>query len=314
MQKQKNYKPVAIIILNWNSYKDTFECLKSLETLNYPSFKIFLVDNNSTDDSFQKLKEDFLSQTFQLDICFIQSNENLGFAGGNNLGIQQANKEGYELFWLLNNDTYVDSNALINLVKTMEEEPKVGIVGSKIYYSNTNKIWFAGGKISRFLMTPKHIGFGEEDLGQYDKQQEVDYITGCSLLFNKKLIDDIGYMCEDYFLYYEETDWNIRARQKGWRILYNPESIVYHKVSMSSGGEKNPAIYIAYYDIRNNFVMVIRNKKFIYRFFAFINMFVKLFKGIIKIYIKGYDKKLLRIVYMFKGIKDAITLKMGRVS
>ncbi|MGG3832885.1 glycosyltransferase family 2 protein [Geobacillus thermocatenulatus] len=259
--KRVTDKDVAIIILNWNAYDDTFECLKSLEHLTYPYFHVFLVDNASQDGSFDKLQQDYNDGKFHLSITFIQTGENLGFAGGNNVAIREAYKQGYQYFWLLNNDTVVDPNALTPLVETLENDKQVGIVGSKIYYYGTNKIWFAGGKVNTWTGKTKHIGIKEEDVGQYDQVKEVDYITGCSLGFRREVLETVGYMCEDYFLYYEETDWNVRANQYGWEIKYVPQSRVHHKVSASSGGEKNLSPIVAFYDIRNGYWFVKRTQK-----------------------------------------------------
>ena len=128
--------------------------------------------------------------------------------------------------------------ALTTLINQMEKDEQIGIIGSKIYYDQTPIIWFAGGEVNEWLGSVHHPGLREKDEGQFDQVREVDFITGCSLLLRKEVIDTVGFMREDYFLYFEETDWNVRARQKGWKIVYCPESIVFHKVSLSSGGNK----------------------------------------------------------------------------
>ena len=207
---------VAVILLNWNGYQDTYECLKSLETLSYPNFHVFLVDNDSSDDSFTKLKKDQESGKFNVGLTCIQSGGNLGCAGGNNVGIKRAYEQGFDYYWMLNNDTYVDPDALSTLVEVIENDKKVGIVGSKIYYADTKLLWFAGGSVNPYIGTSKMIGIEEEDKGQYDEQKEVDFIVGCSMLFNREVIESIGYLEEDYFIYYEDTDWNLRAKKAGW--------------------------------------------------------------------------------------------------
>lgn len=304
-------KDVAIIILNWNAYCDTFECLKSIELLTYNYFRVFLVDNASQDGSFDRLKQDYKNGKFNIPITFIQSGENLGFAGGNNIAIKEAYEQGYRYFWMLNNDTVIDPNALTPLVEILEKDKQVGIVGSKIYYYGTNKIWFAGGKINTWTGKVKHLGFEDIDSGQNDKIKEVDYITGCSLCFKKEIIEQIGYMNEDYFLYYEETEWNIRAKNKKWKIMYIPDSIVYHKVSTSSGGTLNLAPYVAYYDIRNAFIMIKRTQNKLKIFTAFIYLNWKLLKNILKLIIKNQDNKFIRLKYIWQGLIDSINENMG---
>ncbi|MGG3006521.1 glycosyltransferase family 2 protein [Geobacillus stearothermophilus] len=302
--KQVTDKDVAIIILNWNAYDDTFECLKSLEHLTYPYFHVFLVDNDSQDDSFKKLQQDYKEGKFNLDITFIRTGANLGFAGGNNVAIKEAYNQGYQYFWLLNNDTVVDPNALTPLVEVLEKDKQVGIVGSKIYYYGTNKIWFAGGKVNTWTGTSAHIGFKEEDKGQYNQLKEVDYITGCSLCFRKEILETVGYMKEDYFLYYEETDWNLKSSNNGWKIVYVPESVVYHKVSISTGGESNPSPYVAFYDIRNGYWMV-KSTQMKYKWMtAYLYKYYKALKKLIKIAVCDYDRKLLRIKLIIKALYE----------
>jgi GT2 family glycosyltransferase len=310
--KQISDKDVAVIILNWNAYMDTFECLKSLEHLTYTHFHIFLVDNDSKDDSFKKLQQDYEKGKFNLSITFIQTAANLGFAGGNNVGIKAAYNRGYQYFWLLNNDTVVDSNALTPLVDAIKNYEGVGIVGSKIYYYGTKKIWFAGGKVNKWTGKTKHIGYREEFSKKHNNTIEVDYITGCSLLFRKELINQLGYMSEDYFLYYEETEYNLKTKMGGWKILFIPESIVYHKVSNSSGGEENIAPYYDYYDLRNSFILIKRTQSNLKTIVCLFYLFVKFFKKLIKILIKRHKNKKVRIRYLFLGLKDALSEKMGK--
>ena len=291
---------VAIILLNWNSYRDTYDCLKSLEDLDHKNIHVFLADNKSKDDSFNTLKKDFRNGVFNLDITFIQTGANLGFAGGNNVAIKEAYKLGYYYFWLLNNDTVVNSNALSELLSTLKSDTSVGIVGSKIYYFGTNSIWFAGGTVNTWTGRTSHIGQREVDSGQFDQMKEIGYITGCSLCFPRPLLEEIGYMKEEYFLYYEETDWNLRARNKGWKIVYNPKSIVYHKVSMSTGGEKNPSPIVAFYDLRNAYWMIKntqpRKKHIVALCFKYLKAIKKLGRVV------KQNNKLTRIKYIGKAL------------
>jgi GT2 family glycosyltransferase len=188
-----------------------------------------VIDNSSTDGS-----ESILRGRFS-DIEFIQTNENLGFAGGNNVGIRYALERGADYVWLLNNDTVVDPEALSELVKVADESEKTAIVGSKIFfYDKPQKIWFAGGLWKKNKLFAYHRGEGETDFGQYDAICEVDYITGCSLLIKSSVIKKVGMMDERYFLYWEEVDWNAAAYERGYHILYVPSSLVWHKVCSST--------------------------------------------------------------------------------
>lgn len=294
---------VAIIILNWNNYKDTAECLQSVDQLDYKNFCVFLIDNHSHDHSFRKLKEDYERHQYNMEIVFIQSDENLGFAGGNNLAIKQAYDQGYPYFWLLNNDTIVSPDSLTYLVEELDTNSDAGMAGSKIYYYGTRTIWFAGGEINTFTGRAKHPGIGEFDRGQYDLRREVDYITGCSLLVRREVIDSVGLMKKEYFLYFEEAEWNLRAGNAGWKMIYRPESLIFHKVSVSTGGENKQAPFVAFYEIRNAYWMIKgtqRNKikigvSFFYKYY-------KALRKIIDIYRFNQDKKMIRVKYIIKGL------------
>lgn len=293
---------VAIIILNWKAYQETFECLVSLEKLYYKNFTVFLVDNDSQDGSFEKLQKDTEDGKLKSDIVFLQSGGNLGFAGGNNVGILKAYASNYSYYWMLNNDTVVDKDSLTYLVDELDSHDDVGIAGSKIYYYNSDIIWFAGGKVNTYTGNTTHVGLREQDKGQFNCRQETDYITGCSLFFRKNLIDTIGLMKEDYFLYFEETDWNLRAKANNWKIVFVPQSKIYHKISLSSGGEKNPAPFIAYYDIRNAFLMIKRTQHGFKIVTAFIYKCFKAMKKITKIFLLNQSDKILRLKYILKAM------------
>ncbi|PWV93814.1 hypothetical protein DFQ01_13453 [Paenibacillus cellulosilyticus] len=304
---------VAVIILNWNSYKDCYDCLKSLEMLERVDYEVFLVDNDSNDDSYIRLQQDYDNRKFDLIIHFMKSETNIGFAGGNNIGINAAKILGFQYYWMLNADTEIDSRALYYMIEGINRDPSIGIVGSKIYYFGTNKIWFAGGNINTLFGTSSHIGQREEDHGQFNNTREVDYISGCSLLFKAEVLDDIGFMTEDYFLYYEESEWNVKAKQAGWLIKLIPDSIVYHKVSSSSGGEQNIAPYVAYYDLRNGYRMVRRTQiSPMGWLFANVGLLNKILRYTVKIIVRRQDRKKERYWYVVKGVKDAIMNRMGK--
>lgn len=247
---------VAIIVLTWNNYHDTRECLESLSKINYPSFKIIVVDNHSTDNSIAKLKSEF----GQCD--FITNAANYGYAGGNNIGILYALHKGYSYVWIINNDAVVEENSLLEMVKVAESNPRVGIVGSKVYfYDDPVKLWFAGGKVNKLTGITKHIGIGEKDLGQYNMKKNVDYITGCNLLIKKSCLNDIGLFDENYFLYYEDTDLSIRAKKKGWSIVFIPITGVWHKIE-SGRKSLSKSLLENYYFTRNKLYFIKKNYPF----------------------------------------------------
>jgi len=244
-------KLVYIIILNWNGFKDTIECVESCLKLVYPSYEIVVVDNGSDDGSETIIREHFPG------LKFIQTGANLGYAGGNNAGIRYAIKEGADYIWLLNNDTTVDPKALSELVNIAEMDPVIGITGSKILsYSQPSVLLFAGGLLDLSLGTANHIGEGRMDIGQFDTSLETGYITGCSLLVKRSVINDIGLMNENYFLYYEETEWCIKAKEKAYTLIYVPKSIVLHKESVSTQKRKGS---MTYYLTRNQLYFIEHN-------------------------------------------------------
>ncbi len=234
---------VYIIILNWNGWRDTLECVASCRKLAYDNVRIIVIDNGSSDDSEQILYRNLP------DIEVIQSGINLGFAGGNNVGVRLAMERGAQYLWLLNNDTIIDPAALRTLVDTAERDSHVGIVGSKIYFfSAPQRIWFAGGfwKYGKLFFNIR--GEGDEDKGQYDRSEAVDFITGCSLLIRADTVRDIGLLNEKYYLYWEDVDWNARAGKHGWKICFEPRSVIWHKVSSSFIPKTDTQ---AYYYLRN---------------------------------------------------------------
>jgi len=249
-----NRSLVYVIILNWNGWRDTLECLTSCQKIIYPNYRVLVVDNGSTDGSEAVIRERFP------DVEMLQTGENLGFAGGCNSGIRYALDRQARYIWLLNNDTVVEPNALQALVSIMEADESIGMTGSKIlYHDSPEVIWFAGGIIDWQKGDTGHTGQGETDRGQYDHVREVDYITGCSLMAGRGMIEEVGLMDEQFFLYFEETDWCLRAGKLGYKSVYVPESVIYHKESATTGS-RSPLYY--YYFVRNRLVFLKMHKMF----------------------------------------------------
>ena len=222
---------VYIIVLSWNGKDDTLECLKSLQKVTYLNFKILVVDNASSDGTVRAIEENFP------EVETLVNQTNLRFAGGNNVGIRYALEQGAEYILLLNNDTVVDPEFLSHMVRTAQSEFSVGMVGAKIYYhSDRHRLWYAGGKIEWWKGWVSHVGIREVDAGQYDTAREVDYITGCCLLAKRDVIEKVGMLDESYYIYGEDADWCVRALRAGYKLFYVPSSVVWHKLSVSSGG------------------------------------------------------------------------------
>jgi GT2 family glycosyltransferase len=233
---------VNIIILNWNNWQDSIACIKSCQKLNWPNFRITLVDNGSTDGS------EAYFRSHLPDIEIIQTHTNLGFAGGNNAGIRYALKYGADYFWLINNDAVADPKALTMLVEAMEKNPGVGIAGSKIfYYDEPLKIWSVGGMWQKGRLHWRQRGANKLDKGQFNEQFEVGSISGCSMLVRSSAIQTIGLMEESYFLYWEDTEWCARALEGGY--------LVWHKISVTT---RQGSFSQYYYFVRNGFFFLRR--------------------------------------------------------
>ncbi len=302
---QKSNPLVHIIVLTWNEYNDTVECLESLGKINYSNYKIILVDNGSRDGSIQKLRERFGKDE---KVRIIANEKNLGFAGGNNVGIKYAMNKGADAVLLINNDTIVDPNFLTELVKAEKENKQAGILGSKIYYEGDPKrIWSAGGKVSKLLTKGVHIGYDEIDNGQYDETKKRDYLTGCCLLIKKEVIKKIGVLADDYFLYYEDTDYCLRARKAGYDCLYIPASKIWHKVSRSS--KPGSSSYI-YYHTRNGLAMARRNGSPLIKFLTYLNCLFLFLKQIVKYVFMPAKRKW--AVAVLEGERDFLLGKMGK--
>jgi GT2 family glycosyltransferase len=223
---------VTIVIVNWNGREVTLECLASLRAVTYPSYRIVLVDNGSSDGSADAVRR------LHPGVVLLETGANLRFAGGTNAGIRHALKSETEFLLLLNNDTTVEGEFLSFLVSRMKEDPGIGMVVPKIlYHSRPDVIWYAGGIVQWWTGTIAHRGIREPDRGQHDTGGETDFATGCCLLVRRSVVERIGLLDESYRMYVEDVDWSWRARGAGYRIFYEPRARIWHKVSVSAGGQ-----------------------------------------------------------------------------
>ena len=229
-------KKVTIILINYKNYKDTLECLKSLNKVDYQNLSIIVVDNDSKDGSYEILKKNADAR-----VEIVESGYNGGFAYGNNFGIKMALENGSDYVLLLNNDTIVDKDFLAPLLQAADNEEKVGIVSSRImFYPDVDKVWYAGGKVDWRNLRAIHYGLKEKISEEYLKNRDVDFASGCCMLIPKKIFEEVGMLPEEYFMYYEDMDYCIQVADKGFKIKYVPESVIYHCVSSSSGGDGSP--------------------------------------------------------------------------
>ena len=219
---------VSIITINFNHSEVTSQLLYSLRKVTYPELEIIVVDNNSPDDD-----PDVLKQSFP-EIELIRSPENLGFAGGNNLGIRKARGK---FILLLNNDTEVDPGFLEPLVAKLESDSNIGAVSPKIRFFHTpDTLQYAGySPLNPYTIRSHGRGHGTRDTGQFEKDAPTAFVHGAAMMVPLEVIRKVGLMAECYFLYYEELDWSERIRRAGYQLWYVHNSIVFHKESISTG-------------------------------------------------------------------------------
>jgi GT2 family glycosyltransferase len=246
---QMNEPLVAVLVLNWNGKEFTLACLESLQRLSYSNTKLIVIDNGSTDGSVEAVSKSFP------DIDVIQSESNLGYVGGNNLGISMAQKIGAEYVLLINNDTVVDQHFLSILVHAAETENQVAALGPTIYYYDApNMVWSAGGEIDWRSGQARLIGLDEEDSDQFGTvPRAVDFLTGCALFVKTAVINEIGPLDSRFFAYYEETEWCVRMVRAGYRIYHVPLAKVWHKIKVRDR-EISPTAH--YYMTRNRLLFL----------------------------------------------------------
>ena len=317
---------VFIIILNWNNWPDVLECLESLKDNDYPNYQVVIVDNGS----------DQKPQVLNQDIKIIYNEKNLGFSGGNNVGIKYALENNADYVLLLNDDTIVSQDFLSKLVEVAENNNKIGIIGPKIYFYNNDvilsqqakdlneidssalpqndreskgKLWSAGGKINWLYNKGEMIGYDEEDKGQYDlpKVQETEFLTGCCVLVKKQAIEKIGLMPEEYFLYYEDTDWSLKARENGFKCVFVPDAKIWHKGSQSSISGSSSYIY---YHIRNGLIIAQKYAPWYIKPIIHLDVFYRIIKQIFKMIFM--PKKRTWAKYILLGIKDSYFKRLGK--
>lgn len=298
-------KHVVVSLLNFNGKQNTLDCLKSLGNIRKDNFKlsILVVDNASTDGSIESIKGD--------GVKLIENKKNLGFAGGHNVAIKCALESGADYVLILNNDTYVDENFVEKLLEVAEKDSRIGILAPKIYfapefefhkdrYSQKERgriLWYAGGGIDWANIIGYHRGVDEVDKGQFDNIEGTELATGCCMMIKRDVFSKVGMFDDKYFLYYEDSDFSIRAKNKGFKIMYVPKSVIWHKNAGSAGGSGSKLQ--DYYITRNRLLFGIR--------YASIRAKFALFRESLRVLLTGrYWQK--------RGILDFYTGKLGKGS
>ncbi len=299
---------VVIITVNYNGKKDTLELLASLKNL---QTKTIVVDNASSDGSVSEIHKLFP----QVDI--IQAGANLGFSGGYNKGIEYAQIWGADFFLLINNDCLIkDPNLLEELIKTLKSDDSIGLVSPKIYfapgfefhkdrYKSEDKgkvIWFAGGEFDWSFVGNKHRGINEVDVGKYDLVEEQDIFSGACVLVKREVFEQAGLFNENYFLYFEDSEFAKRVKDAGFKIYYNGQTSLFHKVSQSTGiGSK----ITDYYHTRNRLIFGIKYGKFRTKF--------ALLREALKLLIFGRLAQRQGVLDYYLGITGGLTEQAGDI-
>lgn len=290
---------VFIVILNFNSFEDTEECLISLEKLDYNNYEIIIIDNSSNDNSYDKLKKRFVKYNI------IKSNENLGYANGNNIGIKYALESGAEYICILNNDVIVERNFLDKIITVMKDKMDIGLAGPCIcQYDHKNSIQAMGANINLYtgLTQGKYKNYKYSEIPH--KNILVDYLGGACFICRREVFEEIGLIPENYFLFFEETEFCYRASIKGYKLLCVYDSKVYHKGSSTISKYKG----LSYYFLnRNRVVFIRRNANIIPKIIFSVYIFIE---AVGRILIRKEPVDLIKnIIEGFKADTNIIDMK-----
>jgi GT2 family glycosyltransferase len=238
---------VVTVILNTNRREDTCAALASLAQNTYQNHQVIVLDNASTDGSVPAIQAAFPG------VQIISLEQNLGYAGNNNVGIQAALARGAEWVFVLNEDTVLDPDCLEQLVTIGQSDPKIGIVGPMVYHHNEpSVIQSAGGKMGHDW-SAWHLAQNEPDRGQFPQPHDVDWISGCAILVRRAVIEQVGMLDQRFFYYWEETEWCVRTKKAGWRIVHVPQAKLWHKGVQR---DYKPGPSVTYYSTRNRLMML----------------------------------------------------------
>lgn len=297
-------KKLAVIIVNFNGSKDTLDCIESIKkncTI-LDQIEIIVVDNNS-----KEKEKNILIENLKMEKLILNS-QNSGFAIANNIGIEYAIKNKFENILLLNNDTIIEKNSFEIMLDTLNSNKDIGAVSCSILYEKEReKIWFDGGIINWNRYMSIHINQGMI----YNNETEIvdtEFISGCCMMLKKEVIEKVGMLPTEYFMYFEDTDFSVQILKKGYKMKIAKEAIIYHKVSASSGGEESN--FSVEWGARNRIIFMRKYKKqnkskkqyFIAKSFFFSTRGIK----IIKYGLKGDTKKIKSLI---RGLRRGIYYK-----
>jgi GT2 family glycosyltransferase len=252
---------VIAVVLNWNGTEDTVACVRSLVALADPRLEIVVVDNGS------RTPPDAALAAAGFDVPVVHTAQNLGYAGGNNLGIRWARERGADFVWVLNNDAEAEAGALAALVEAAHRHPRAGAIGSRVLRGDDpSRIWVAWGRVTWRQSLIELVGENAPDGPAFGVEQEVEWIPGCSILLRAAALDEVGGFDEEFFAYHEDVDWAARAKARGWTSVYAPASRVVHHIHGSSGGASHYGGFRKYLSARNSILYALRHGSVAQRF------------------------------------------------
>lgn len=243
------------IVLSWNGREDTLRCLESLRSSEHPGLRIVCVDNHSSDGSQDAVRERFP------EVELIEAGANLGYSGGNNLGIRHALEHGARWIALVNNDATVAPDFIEGFQRAARERPRAGILAGKVYFADRpSTIWFAGQRVSELLgYSGRPHGYGREDGPGYRQVVSTGRAVGALMAISREAVEAAGLLDDELFAYVEDVDWALRVREAGFEIVFAPDARAWHSVSASTGGEKG-STHTLYYGVRNTVTVLERRR------------------------------------------------------
>lgn len=244
-----------VIVLSWNGREDTLRCLESLTRIDRPDVGIICVDNGSSDGSVAAVRERFP------DVTLIEAGENLGYSGGNNLGLRAALDAGAAWMILVNNDATVAADVITGFERALDERPAAGLLAGKVYLADRpGTIWFAGQRVNTVLgYSGRPRGYGRPDGPEYGQVVPVDRAVGALMAISRPALEAVGLLDESLFAYVEDVDLALRIKRAGFEVVFAPDAHAWHRVSASTGGER-ASVHTLYYGTRNTIVVLERRR------------------------------------------------------